>query len=101
MATKLTFNQACDAWDGLMDRPDATATDDGRLLEACERIILDQPVNDHRHAARICAVLADDLACGPRSDGRDVRAVTRLQLWLIQQDDRLGIQRAERGGDAG
>ena len=57
------------------------------LLETCEKIILGHPIATFDEAARQCAVLAENIRCGLRSDGLHHRATVGLKLWLHRHAD--------------
>jgi len=72
-----SFESATRLW---LEMADAESDDDAYLC--AERLILDhRPRNDHE-AVLIAEVLAESIAGGERSDGRDVLAARNLQLWI-------------------
>ncbi|WP_417230667.1 hypothetical protein [Brevundimonas sp.] len=73
----MNFEAATRLW---LDLADAETGDDAYCR--AERVILEHlPRNDHE-AVLIAEVLAESIAGGERSDGRDVIAVRNLQLWI-------------------
>lgn len=75
----MTFDDACLAWRRLRDHEDETSFD---IVEAAERVILDQRPTSFVEAAAMTEVLARSLSAGERDDGRDVDALHRLTSWL-------------------
>lgn len=69
-------------WIRLLSRTNDEAFD---AREAAERVILDHRPACAADAVKIVHVLKKNLEAGPREDGRDVRALNRLQNWLKPQ----------------
>lgn len=75
--SSMSFETASRLW---LDLADAESGDDAYFR--AERLILEhRPRSDHE-AILIAEVLAESIAGGERSDGRDVLAARNLQLWI-------------------
>lgn len=73
----MSFESAARLW---LDLADAESGDDSYFH--AEMLILEHlPCTDHE-AVLIAEVLAESIAGGERSDGRDVLAARNLQLWI-------------------
>tara|TARA_R110000764_G_scaffold32202_3_gene73227 strand:+ start:593 stop:913 length:321 start_codon:yes stop_codon:yes gene_type:complete len=78
----MSFEAAARLWLDLADAvdPEVDASDDA--YQCAERLILEhRPRADHE-AVLVAEVLAESIAGGERSDGRDVLAARNLQLWV-------------------
>lgn len=82
-----TFDEAVSLWPRLSDGTQPESGHDDALLEVCEAIILDRAIASSNDALIITQVLLDNMQAGPRSDGRDCRALTRLRDWLASLSD--------------
>lgn len=78
MSTK-TLAAAFRSWSALSTMESDEATD---ALELAERSILDHHPTDAEDAAIIIRVLRANAGAGPRSDGRDIGALGRIEHWL-------------------
>lgn len=85
MVTSFSIEGVFDTWTMLMAQQELSEEEGEPLLEDCETFILTHPIHDHAGAARLCAVLSSGFRDGPRSDGLDIDAMTRLQEWLQQR----------------
>ncbi|WP_339871534.1 hypothetical protein [uncultured Brevundimonas sp.] len=86
--SSMSFESATRLW---LDLADSETGDDA--YDRAERLILaHRPRSDHE-AVLIAEVLAESIAGGERSDGRDVLAARNLQLWIGRSltDERLPI----------
>jgi|TARA_R110002124_G_scaffold27166_1_gene97118 hypothetical protein len=75
--TSMSFVTAARLWLDLAD----TESGDDAYFQA-ERLILEHRPCDDLQAVLIAEVLAESIAGGERSDGRDVLAARNLQLWV-------------------
>lgn len=73
----MSFEAAARLW---LDLADAESSDESYSL--AERLILEHRPRNDQEAVLIAEVLAESIAGGERSDGRDIRAARNLQLWV-------------------
>lgn len=77
-----SFKSAARLWLDLADIDDPARDSGDETYLLAERLILDhRPSSDHE-AILIAEVLAESIAGGERSDGRDIIAARNLQLWI-------------------
>lgn len=80
--SSMSFESASRLWLDLADASDpGFDTGDDAYFRAEQLILEHRPRTDHE-AVLIAEVLAESIAGGERSDGRDVLAARNLQLWI-------------------
>ncbi len=78
--SRMSFESASRLW---LDLTDAVESGDGEdAYDRAERLILEHCPRNDQEAVVIAEVLAESIAGGERSDGRDVLAARNLQVWI-------------------
>jgi hypothetical protein len=80
--SRMSFEAASRLWLELADAVDEAPEHGDDSYGLAERLILDHRPCSDREAVLIAEVLAESIAAGERSDGRDVVAARNLQIWI-------------------
>lgn len=93
---RMTFQSASRLWLELADVSESSTPDRDEAYLAAEQTILDRRPRDDGEAMLIAEVLAESIAGGERSDGRDVTALRNLQVWIGRSLSRDRVPAAAR-----